>query len=68
MSCVYCKDSSDFCIGPAERRKSMTAYHFEGVPNSPEDPNKDFYACDLHYKEYQEYWKTMWEMYYSGIM
>lgn len=66
--CVYGKnDHTDPCKGRAVIRKAMTAYHFEGELNSPEDPNKDFYACDNHYEQYYEYWKMMWDEYYSNV-
>jgi hypothetical protein len=54
------------CGGKVELHGAMTAYHFEGVPNSPEDPNKDFYCCELHYKDYEEFWQTQWDEYYSS--
>lgn len=54
--CEYYHPSQSDCSGEAKLRGSMTAYHFEGVINSPEDPNRDFFACDRHYEEYCDYW------------
>jgi len=58
----YCE-----CKGEIKIRKAMTAYHFEGVKNSPEDPNRDFTACEEHYEAYVEHWTEMWNEYYSSI-
>lgn len=56
------------CEGEVKLRHAMTAYHFEGEPNSPEDPNKDFYACEACWIEYRDYWQERWDEYYSGIL
>jgi hypothetical protein len=55
------------CEGEVKLRHAMTAYHFEGVKNSPEDPNRDFYACEGCYQAYVEYWQYMWDEYYSSV-
>ena len=67
MKCEYegcCFD----CEGEVEMRGAMTAYHFEGVPNSPEDPNRDRPMCEAHWQNYHDHWKAMWDEYYSGIL
>lgn len=48
------------CSGNVELRSSMTAYDFNGVKNSPEDPNRPFWYCDYHYGNYVDYWQDMW--------
>ena len=68
MKCEHANHPDGPCEGEIELRGSMTAYHFEGTPNSPEDPNRSFYACDLHYEWYQEYWQGMWDEYYGGLL
>jgi hypothetical protein len=55
------------CEGEVKVRSSMTQYVFDGVKNSPEDPNRDFQACEYHYQCYREYWNEMWNDYYSMI-
>jgi hypothetical protein len=67
MKCIY-DDYPRFmgdmgCEGEVKLHQSMTAYHFEGEKNSAEDPNKDFYCCDAHYKEYEAFWQDMWDEY-----
>lgn len=49
------------CEGEIKIRGSMTMYHFEGCNNSPEDPNRDFAACDAHYEGYRAYWQERWD-------
>lgn len=68
MTCEYYDNPEYPCSGEVKLRKSMTAYCFDGVKNSPEDPNKDFYCCDEHYKDYYDYWKEQWDEYYSQIL
>lgn len=48
------------CEGEVKMRGAMTAYHFEGTPNSKEDPNKSFLACKAHHDEYVDHWTDMW--------
>jgi hypothetical protein len=68
MKCHY-ENCDGICEGKIELYHAMTAYHFEGVRNSPEDPNKDFYACEYHYGIYEDHWKNMWNEYYgSGLL
>lgn len=60
--CEYC-DTQDFlgrCRGEVKKRGAMTAYHFEGVRDSKEDPNRRFMACDEHHEQYVEHWTDMW--------
>lgn len=65
MKCEYSEMGQ--CEGEVKVRKSMTAYHFEGVKNSPEDPNRDFHACDTCYSEHVAHWADMWNDYYSAV-
>lgn len=67
--CQYGHDDNPFgpCEGKVELRHAMTAYHFEGERNSPEDPNKDFLCCEMHYEEYCKHWKEQWDEYYSMV-
>ncbi len=71
MICEY-EGHNGECSGKVTSRGSMTAYHFEGVRNSEEDPNRDFVACDLHYEDYYSFWKEQWDEYngmvYEGIV
>lgn len=72
MKCIY-ENAPTFtgepsCEGKVELRHALTAYHFDGVKNSEEDPNKDFYCCEAHYEEYYQYWKERWDEYYSGLL
>lgn len=56
------------CLGEIKIRRSMTAYPFKGIINSPEDPNRDFMACEIHYLDYFTFWKEKWSEYYSGVL
>jgi len=68
MTCRYCEENPNGeCEGEIRVRHAMTAYHFEGEKNSPEDPNRDFYACDSCYAAYVEHWTWMWEEYYNSV-
>jgi len=64
-----CEYEGDYCecSGEVKTRHAMTAYHFTGTPNSPEDPNRDFLACEAHYEAYAEHWNSMWNEYYADI-
>ena len=65
MKCEY--EEQEGCSGKIENRHAMTAYHFEGIANSLEDPNKDFLACDGHYDDYERHWQEQWDEYYGMI-
>jgi hypothetical protein len=67
MICEHTDCPDGPCEGEVSKRSAMTAYHFEGVRNSKEDPNKDFIACDFHYACYTEHWTEMWNEYYSAL-
>lgn len=66
MSCKYAFSDTP-CEGEIQTRNAMTQYHFDGVSNSPEDPNADFQACQVHWEEYEAHWTDMWEQ-YNGII
>jgi len=51
--------------GPAEHRPAMTAYHWDG---KGEDPNQDVMLCDECYDNHHAYWTSMWQDYYNGCM
>lgn len=59
-------DGKTCCEGEVQVRGAMTAYHFEGVLNSPEDPNRDLTLCEACWEEYYDYWQERWDEYYSG--
>lgn len=67
MECEFETHPDGSCEGEIKVRKAMTAYHFEGVRNSKEDPNRDFLACELHHGWYVDYWSEMWAEYYRNI-
>ena len=54
MKCEYCGEPD------AKIVKAMTAYHFEGERNSPEDPNRDLTLCEQCKWEYEDHWEEMW--------
>lgn len=67
--CEYKDDPSWIeCGGEVKVRPAMTAYVYEGPENAPEDPNRDFAACENHYTAYLEYWDEMWKEYWSNIL
>jgi hypothetical protein len=63
MKCEYLGHGPD-CSGEVSIRHAMTRYVFDGKKNSPEDPNRDFLACETHWGEYEDHWKEMWHQYY----
>ena len=65
MKCEY--EEEGHCSGEIRNCHAMTAYHFEGIKNSPEDPNKDFIACDGHYEDYAQHWQEQWDEYYGMV-
>ena len=65
MKCEY--EEIGGCSGKVEIHKAMTSYHFKGEVNSPEDPNRDFLACEVHYEDYRLHWKEMWDEYYDIV-
>lgn len=60
--CEYCgeQDYMGRCSGEVKIHCAMTAYHFEGVRNSKEDPNREFMACQEHWDQYRDHWEDMW--------
>lgn len=56
------------CFGEVSLHHAMTKYVFDGIKNSPEDPNKDFFACDDHWEEYRTHWQEMWDIYYGEVL
>lgn len=69
MKCEYehLKDHAGPCSGVIEIRHAMTRYVFDGVPNSPEDPNRDFIACEEHANQYNAFWQEQWDEYNSIV-
>lgn len=69
MICEYAKhqDQTCDCKGEVAVHEAMTAYHFEGCPNSPGDPNRDLTLCEAHWEEYRAHWQSMWDE-YNGII
>lgn len=69
MTCRYHDEATEMgpCQGEVKTRHAMTAYHFEGCPNSPEDPNRDFQACDAHWEDYRAFWQEQWDEYYAMV-
>lgn len=65
--CEY-PDLHGHCEGEVKLRHAMTQYCYteEDRLNGKEDPNKDFHACEYHWQCYYEYWREMWNEYYSG--
>ena len=59
--CEECETRGIFCFGT--KTPAMTAYHWDG---EGEDPNRDLVLCDECKECYREYWKGMWEEYYSS--
>lgn len=67
MKCELQDDPNLLCSGPVSLRGARTQYHFEGVIDSPEDPNRHFAACEEHSAAYDEYWDEMWADYYGIV-
>lgn len=68
MTCEYEGGPFGPCEGEVKLRSAMTAYHFEGCRNSPEDPNREFSACDSCYQEYAAHWSEAWREHNQDIM
>jgi hypothetical protein len=45
---------------------SRTQYHFEGEPDSAEDPNRQIGLCRSCAQEHHEHWDAMWSEYNSS--
>ena len=60
LECEYVGQHPSNCSGEVKFRYAMTAYHYEGKRNDFDDPNRQFMACESHYEEYQDYWRSMW--------
>jgi hypothetical protein len=43
-----------------ELESGRTAYHYEGVPGAPEDPNRPLWLCRPCAEEHHDYWDEMW--------
>lgn len=67
MKCEFTDHPDANCSGEVKMYSAMTQYHFEGNKNSPEDPNKDFAACEEHYDFYYDHWQEMWGEYYGAV-
>ena len=67
MICSLKDHAPETCSGEVKLREAMTQYHFEGEANSPEDPNRDFLACEAHWERYEEHWSAMWADYHGII-
>ena len=42
---------------------ALTAYHWDGPEDSPDNPNRSRMYCPACAKEYTEYWTAMWDEY-----
>lgn len=60
-------EGCEYCGNPvAYTYPGMTAYPFDGVPGTPGDPNRPRRYCRTHGEQHTEYWKGMWDEYYSS--
>lgn len=59
MKCDECGLTTD----SVRHREGMTAYHWDG---QGEDPNDTGILCDVCYEEYRDYWSSMWAEYRSS--
>lgn len=48
-----------------EEAPVMTAYHWDG---EGENPNQPPYLCAQCTEQYMDYWNEMWDSYYSGLI
>lgn len=62
--CEHCGTTD----GDIKLESSRTMYYFEGVIDSPEDPNHDIMLCRECAAAHHEYWDEMWADYYSGLL
>jgi len=53
------------CLCKVSWRPAKTAYCWDGTG---EDPNHPLLLCDECAAEYDEYWDSMWDDYYSGLV
>lgn len=44
----------------------MTAYHYEGPTNAPDDPNRWSFYCRRCAYDHDEYWRAMWDEYHAS--
>lgn len=59
MKCDECGYTAD----SVKHRDGMTAYHWNGEGEDPNDPGN---LCDLCYEEYVAYWSERWAEYRSS--
>ena len=59
MKCDDCGYTTD----SVKHRESMTAYHWDGTGDDPNDPGN---LCDVCYEDYCEHWRAMWDEYRSS--
>lgn len=58
--CRYCKEFRE----DVRERGSMTAYYWDG---KGKNPNAPVVSCDPCYTDYSDYWKDMWNEYWSSV-
>lgn len=47
-------------------RPAMTAYHYEGVEDTIDDPNRRLGLCPSCHNRYADHWSDMWREYNSS--
>lgn len=63
LQCLNCETTTS-----VEMENARTAYHFEGLLGSPDDPNRPIPLCRACAKEHHEYWDEMWTEYQRSVM
>lgn len=51
-----------------ELESSRTCYHFEGDPDSDDDPNRGIALCRPCAEEHHFNWDAVWDEYNSGLL
>ncbi len=59
--CLHCEATKG-----ARRESAQTAYHYEGVVGSDDDPNRPVSLCRKCAREHHAHWNDMWADYYGG--
>ena len=63
LECLGCGSTEG-----VEMRSSMTAYHWEGAWDDPENPNRPWPGCPHCAEDYRLQMQSQWDDYHAGLL
>lgn len=61
--CICCSTTEG-----VELRLRMTAYHWDGAIDDPENPNAPWLGCPNCAEDYRREMQSQWDDYYAGLL